>query len=173
MEKELATTLCRQHLGSLNVEVDGTHSYHSVKSVRRIFYKADRHCGQEIIRLLWNPKIHYCVQTSPVLIRMNPVNTFTPYFFLKLICRLNSGNAFYHSVQNLSSHLTSTILKIEIHKNIISFLVLYSFETWSLTLTEEQNIGWECFGTEGWGEYLDLEEGSGGRFKKIAQWGTS
>jgi hypothetical protein len=52
--------------------------------------------------------------------------------------RLNSGNACYHSVQNLlSSRLLSKNLKIRIYKIIILPVVLYGCETWSLTLREE------------------------------------
>ena len=53
--------------------------------------------------------------------------------------RLRSGNACYHSVQNLlSSRLLSKYLKIKIYRNIILSLVLYGCETWSLTLREER-----------------------------------
>jgi len=52
--------------------------------------------------------------------------------------RLKSGNACYHSVQNLlSSSLLSKNLKIKIYRNIILPGVLYGCETWSLTLREE------------------------------------
>jgi hypothetical protein len=52
--------------------------------------------------------------------------------------RLNSGNAYYHSVQNLlSSRLRSKNIKIKIYETIILPLILYGFETWSLTLREE------------------------------------
>jgi hypothetical protein len=55
--------------------------------------------------------------------------------------RLNSGNAFYHSVQNLlSSHLTSKNLKIKIYKTVILPVVLYGCKTWSLTLREEHRL---------------------------------
>jgi hypothetical protein len=44
------------------------------------------------------------------------------------IKRLNSGNAFYHSVQNLlSSRLPSKNIKIRIYKTIILPVVLYGF----------------------------------------------
>jgi hypothetical protein len=56
--------------------------------------------------------------------------------------RLNSGNACYHSVQNLLfSQLLSKNLKIRIYKTIILPLVLYGCETWSLTLREEHRLG--------------------------------
>jgi hypothetical protein len=49
--------------------------------------------------------------------------------------RLNSGNAYYYSVQNLlSSCLTSKNLKIKIYKTVILPVVLYGCKTWSLTL---------------------------------------
>jgi hypothetical protein len=52
-----------------------------------------------------------------------------------------SGNACYHSVQNLlSSHLLSKNLKIRIYKTIILPVVLYGCETWSLTLREEHRL---------------------------------
>jgi hypothetical protein len=55
--------------------------------------------------------------------------------------RLNSGNACYHSVQNLlPSRLLSKNLKIRIYKTIILPLVLYGCETWSLTLREEYRL---------------------------------
>jgi hypothetical protein len=55
--------------------------------------------------------------------------------------RLNSGNACYHSVQNLlSSHLLSKNVKIKEYKTIILPLVVYGHETWSLTLSEEHKL---------------------------------
>jgi len=52
--------------------------------------------------------------------------------------RLRSGNACYHSVQNLlSSRLLSKNLKIKIYRTIILPVVLYGCEAWSLTLREE------------------------------------
>jgi hypothetical protein len=55
--------------------------------------------------------------------------------------RLNSGNACYHSVQNLlSSHLLSNNVKFRIYKTIILPVVLCGCETWSLTLREEKQL---------------------------------
>ena len=55
--------------------------------------------------------------------------------------RLKSGNACYHSVQNLlSSRLLSRKLKIEIYRSIILPVVLYGCEAWSLTLREERKL---------------------------------
>jgi hypothetical protein len=52
--------------------------------------------------------------------------------------RLKSGNACYHSVQNLlSSSLLSKNVKIKIYRTIMLSVVLYGYETWSLTLMEE------------------------------------
>jgi len=54
--------------------------------------------------------------------------------------RLQSGNACYHSAQNLlSSSLLSKNLKIKIHRTILP-VVLYGCETWSLTLREERRL---------------------------------
>jgi hypothetical protein len=55
--------------------------------------------------------------------------------------RLNSGNACYHSVQNLlSSRLLFKNIKIRIYKTIILPVVRYGCETWSLTLREEHRL---------------------------------
>jgi hypothetical protein len=55
--------------------------------------------------------------------------------------RLKSGNACYHSVQNLLSYrLLPKNIKIEIYKTIILAVVLYGCETWSLTLREERRM---------------------------------
>jgi hypothetical protein len=52
-----------------------------------------------------------------------------------------SGNACYHSVQNLlSSSLLSKNLKIKIFRIVILPVVLYGCETWSLTLGEERRL---------------------------------
>jgi hypothetical protein len=55
--------------------------------------------------------------------------------------RLNSGNAFYHSVQNLpSSLLLSKNVNIRIYKTIILPVVLYGSEIWSLTLRDKHRL---------------------------------
>jgi hypothetical protein len=55
--------------------------------------------------------------------------------------RLNSGNACYHSVQNLlPSHLLSKNIKVSIYKNVILLVILYGCETWSLALSEEHRL---------------------------------
>jgi hypothetical protein len=68
--------------------------------------------------------------------------------------RLNSGNAFYHSIQNpLSFRLLSKNVKIRIYKIIILPVVLYGYETWSLTLREEHRL--RVFENGRWREHLD------------------
>jgi hypothetical protein len=55
--------------------------------------------------------------------------------------RLKSGNACYHSVQDvLSSSFLSKNTKIEIYRIIILPIVVYGCETWSLTLREEYRL---------------------------------
>jgi hypothetical protein len=55
--------------------------------------------------------------------------------------RLKSGNACYHSVQNLlSSSLLSKNINITIYRTIILRVVLYECETWSLILREEHRL---------------------------------
>jgi hypothetical protein len=52
--------------------------------------------------------------------------------------RLKSGNACYHSVQNLlSSSLLSKSVEIKIYRTIILPVLLCGCESWSLTLREE------------------------------------
>jgi hypothetical protein len=59
--------------------------------------------------------------------------------------RLKSGNACYHSVQNvLSSSLLSKNVKIQIYRTIILPVVLYGCESWSLILTEECRLRLGC-----------------------------
>jgi hypothetical protein len=55
--------------------------------------------------------------------------------------RLKSRNAIYHSVQNLlSSSLLSKNIIIKTYRSIISPVVLYGCETWSLILWEERRL---------------------------------
>jgi hypothetical protein len=54
--------------------------------------------------------------------------------------RLNSGNVYYYSVQNLlSSHLIKKP-KIKINKTVVLPVVLYGCESWFLTLREEHRL---------------------------------
>ena len=69
--------------------------------------------------------------------------------------RLRSGNACYHSVQNLlSSRLISKNLKIKIYRTVNLPVILYGCGTWSLAFREERKLKvlrkW-CLG-----DYLDL-----------------
>jgi hypothetical protein len=55
--------------------------------------------------------------------------------------RLKSGNACYHSVQNLlSSSLLSKNLKIKVYGTIMLPVVVYGREAWSLTLREVRRL---------------------------------
>jgi hypothetical protein len=55
--------------------------------------------------------------------------------------RMISGNACYYSVQNLlSSRLLSQNVEIGIYKTIILLVVLYWYETLSLTLRENHKL---------------------------------
>jgi hypothetical protein len=56
-------------------------------------------------------------------------------------CRLNSGNACYHSIQSLlSSCLLSKNLMIKLYKTMTLPVVLYGCETWSLALREGNRL---------------------------------
>jgi hypothetical protein len=55
--------------------------------------------------------------------------------------RLNSGHACFHAVKTLlSSHLLSRNAKIKIYETVILPVVLYGYETWSLSLREEHRL---------------------------------
>jgi hypothetical protein len=55
--------------------------------------------------------------------------------------KLNSGNACYHSVQNLLfPRLLSKNVKNRIYKTIILPVVIYGCETWSLIVREEHKV---------------------------------
>ena len=59
----------------------------------------------------------------------------------KIESRLKPVKACYHSVQNLlSSNLLSKNLKITICRTIILPIVLYGYESWSLTSREEHRL---------------------------------
>jgi hypothetical protein len=59
----------------------------------------------------------------------------------EIMRRLNSGNACYHSVQNLlSSRLLSKNLKIRMYETIILPVILYGCEAWPLILKEEHSL---------------------------------
>jgi hypothetical protein len=59
----------------------------------------------------------------------------------KIKRRLNSGNAFYHSIQKiLSSRPLSKNIKSGIYKTIILPVVLYVCKMWSLILGKEHRL---------------------------------
>jgi len=67
--------------------------------------------------------------------------TIQNYIAEEIKSRLRSGNACYHSVQNLlSCRLLSKNVKIMIYRTVILPVVLYGCETWSLTLREERKL---------------------------------
>jgi hypothetical protein len=77
--------------------------------------------------------------------------------FLSCTHNFCSGNACYHSVQNLlSSRLLSKNIKIRIYKTIILPVVLYGCETWSLTIETsgvwEQGVEVNIWTKEGWSD---------------------
>ena len=69
--------------------------------------------------------------------------------------RLRSGNACYHSVQNLlSSRLLSKNLKIKIYVTIIFLLFCMGVKLGHWQCGRKES--WGCLRTWCWGEYLDL-----------------
>jgi hypothetical protein len=91
-------------------------------------------CEQQRVSDLWSTTT--CGR--PENGNMKPQNrvSFTCTSFLiqeEIKWSLNSGNACYHSVQNLlSSRLLSRSVKMRIYKTKILPVVLYGYETWSL-----------------------------------------
>jgi len=56
-------------------------------------------------------------------------------------CRLNSGNACYHLVQNLLfSSLLSKYLRSKIHRTVILLVLLHGCKAWLLTLRKEHKL---------------------------------
>jgi hypothetical protein len=71
-----------------------------------------------------------CVENVEQFRYLRTIITNQPLIQEEIKNRLNSGNASYHSVQNLlSSRLLSKNIKIRIYKTIILPVVLYGCET--------------------------------------------
>jgi len=83
----------------------------------------------------------------------------------KIQCRLNSGNACCHSVQNFYLQFAPKNIKININWNMTSSAVLCGYETVSLTLREKCRV-W-CLGIWCWWAYVGL------RGKKFERSGES
>jgi len=67
--------------------------------------------------------------------------TYQNFIQEEIKSRLKSGNACYHSVQNLlSSSLLSKNLKTKLFRTTVLPVVLYGCETWLLTLREKRRL---------------------------------
>ena len=78
----------------------------------------------------------YSVAAILLLLSISPISSLVQ----ALLC-LTSVCCTVHSAQNLlSSRLLSKNLKTKIYRTIILPVVLYGFETWSLTLREEREL---------------------------------
>ena len=83
------------------------------------------------------------VYSFSIFFCFNKIRELLYFLFLQdsVLTRLRSGNACYHSVQNLlSSSLLSKNLKIKIYRTIFLPVVLYGCEAWLLTLREERKL---------------------------------
>jgi hypothetical protein len=86
-------------------------------------------------------KIGRLIKKGEEFICLGTTLTNQNYIREEIKSRLNTGNACYHSVQNLlSSSLLSKNLKIKIQRTIILPEVVYGCETWLLTMREQRRL---------------------------------
>jgi hypothetical protein len=109
-------------------------------------------CSESQVRNFEIPLFRIGVSTIPTCIDflcltydqwiyINYLGTWRNSIHEEIKSRLKSGNACYHSVQNLlSSGLLSKNSKIRVYRTVVLPVVLYGCETWSLTLREEQRL---------------------------------
>ena len=90
-------------------------------------------------KTLWS---RYCVFRATYYTNfiLNQPFAYTMHIYVRYSL-LPSGNACYHSVQNLlSSSVLSRNVQIKIYRTITLFVLLYGSETWSLILREERRL---------------------------------
>jgi hypothetical protein len=116
------------------------------------------HACQKFHRLSQSPQLKCNELMAETAMKIYVINTIILNLIQEEIKRrLNSGNAGYHSVQNLlSSRLLSKNIQIRIYKTIILPVVLYGCETWLWHWG--RNIDWGCLRTGCRREYLDRRE---------------
>ena len=121
----------------------------------RDVYRSLSYALHNLTPLLWSFQKENALQTTHVFVYLCLfLHSTREFFFFRVTLlvnqnsipeeiksRLRSGNACYHSVENLlSSRLLPQNLKIKIYRTIILPVVLYGCETWSLTLREERKL---------------------------------
>ena len=78
-------------------------------------------------------RVENCKYLGTILTKQNSIQE-------EIKWRLESGNICYHSVHNLlSSNLLSKNINTKIYRTVLWLVVLYGFETWSLTLELFEN----------------------------------
>ena len=88
--------------------------------------------GVCVFYLRGSSRIESCIEISVLIANSQPIQE-------EIKSRLKSGNACYHSVQNLLSYnFPSKNIKIKIYRTVILPVVLYGCETWPRTLREER-----------------------------------
>jgi hypothetical protein len=107
-------------------------------------------CHFPIRLTAWRLTTHTHKFTFSIILCLQTVRRFSDHLMTiyqrnsiheEIKSRLKSGNACYHSVQNLlSSRLLSKNTKIRVQRPVVLSVVLYGCETWSLTLREEQRL---------------------------------
>jgi hypothetical protein len=103
----------------------------NIEKTKYMFLSRHQNAGQN-----WDIKIANGSVENVYQLKYLGTTVANQHFILEGIKRRpNSGNAYYHSIQNLlSSCLLSKNVKITIYKTIILLVDLNGCETWSLTL---------------------------------------
>jgi len=132
-------------------------SVHTVKENAEVLIVASKEIGLEVnadkTKYMFMSRDQNAGQSHSMKIDNSPFEKVEEFKYLGKILtnqnsiqeeirsRLKSGNACYNSVLNLlSSRLLPKNLKIKIYRTIIMPVVLYGYETWSLTLMEERSV---------------------------------
>jgi hypothetical protein len=128
VKKNMETVIDDSKEFCLEINVDKT-EYMMLSRLQNVGQNRRKTNSKQMIRKCVTVQIFGATVTNPNLIQE------------EIKRRLNSGNACYHSVQNiLSSRLLSKSVKIRIYKTTNMPVVLYGCETWSLTLREKHRL---------------------------------
>jgi len=105
-------------------------------------WKAESHsASKEVLRLLWNPKVHYRIYNNvslvPILSHMNPVHSFPPYF-----PKIHSNIIFLSTPRSCKWFLPSGFSTKILYKFLISHACYVSRPSQPPRLYHPNNIWW-------------------------------